>query len=152
MDETYVKVRAEWVYLYRTVDRDSQTLVFMLSDKRDTKAAKKFFANALCNDGIPKRIIIDKSRSNATGIKEGNKIFKRLQISVKIDTIRSRYLNNITEQDHRFIKRLTSPMLGFKSFISAAATLAGIEIVNMIRKGQLEPSTCGFRQFEELAG
>jgi putative transposase len=58
-----------------------------------------------------------------------------LQIPVKIDTVRSKYLNNIIEQDLRFIKRLTRPMLGFKSFASAAATLAGIEAANMIRKG-----------------
>ncbi|MDP5220824.1 IS6 family transposase [Ruegeria sp. 2205SS24-7] len=152
MDETYIKVRGEWVYLYRAVDRDGQTLDFMLAEKRDTKSAKKFFANALCNNGIPKRITIDKSRSNAAGIKEGNKIFKRLQIPLKIDAVRSKYLNNIIEQDHRFIKRLTRPMLGFKSFASAAATLAGIETANMIRKGQLGPSTSGFRQFAELAG
>lgn len=151
MDETYVKVRGEWVYLYLAVDRDGQTLDFMLSEKRDTKAAKKFFANALYNNGIPKRITIDKSRSNAAGIKEVNKILKRLQIPVKIDTVRSKYLNNIVEQDHRFIKRLTRPMLGFKSFVSAAATLAGIETANLIRKGQLGPSTDGFRQFAELA-
>ncbi|MDP5220175.1 IS6 family transposase [Ruegeria sp. 2205SS24-7] len=152
MDETYIKVCGEWLYLYRAVDRDGQTLDFMLSEKRDTKSAKKFFANVLCNNGIPKRITIDKSRSNAAGIKEANKIFKRLQIPVKIDTVRSKYLNNIIEQDHRFIKRLTRPMLGFKSFASAAAALAGIETTNMIRKGQLGPSTSGFRQFAELAG
>ncbi|WP_120632240.1 IS6 family transposase [Ruegeria sp. EL01] len=151
MDETYIKVRGDWVYLYRAVDRDGQTLDFMLSEKRDAKAAKKFFANALCNNGIPKRITIDKSRSNAAGIKEVNKIFKRLQIPVKIGTVRSKYLNNIIEQDHRFIKRLTRPMLGFKSFASAAATLTGIETANMIRKGQLGPLKCGFRQFAELA-
>ncbi|MFA3918807.1 IS6 family transposase [Ruegeria hyattellae] len=152
MDETYIKVRGEWVYLYRAVDRNGQTLDFMLSEKRDTKAAKRFFANALSNNGLPKRITIDKSRSNAAGIKEVNKIFKRLQIPVKIGTVRSKYLNNIIEQDHRFIKRLTRPMLGFKSFASAAATLAGIETANMIRKGQLGSSTSGFRQFAGLAG
>ena len=151
MDETYIKVRGEWVFLYRAVDRNGQTIDFMLSEKRDTKAAKKFFANALSNNGIPKRITIDKSRSNAAGIKEVNKIFKRLRIPVKIDIVRSKYLNNIIEQDHRFIKRLTRPMLGFKSFVSAAATLVGIETANMIRKGQLGPSTNGFRQFAELA-
>ncbi|MDP5219867.1 IS6 family transposase [Ruegeria sp. 2205SS24-7] len=151
MDETYVKVRGEWVYLYRAVDRDGQTFDFMLSEKRDTKSAKKFFANALHNNGIPKRITIDQSRSNAAGIKEINKMFKRLRIPVTIDTVRSKYLNNIIEQDHRFIKRLTRPMLGLKSFASAAATLAGIETANMIRKGQLGPSTNGFRQFAELA-
>ncbi|WP_298937413.1 IS6 family transposase [uncultured Ruegeria sp.] len=151
MDETYVKVRGEWVYLYRAVGRDGQTLDFILSAKRDTAAAKKVFANALYHNGIPTRITIDRSRSNAAGINEVNKIFKRLQIPVQIDTVRSKYLNNIVEQDHRFVKRLTKPMLGFKSFISAAATLAGIEVANMIRKGQFGSSISGFRQFAKLA-
>jgi len=151
MDETYVKVRGEWVYLYCAVDRDGQPLDFILSAKRDTAAAKKFFANALYHNGIPTRITIDRSRSNAAGIKEVNKMFKRLQIPVQIDTVRSKYLNNIVEQDHRFIKRLTKPMLGFKSFISAAATLAGIEVANMILKGQSGSSISGFRQFAKLA-
>ncbi|MDX8355876.1 IS6 family transposase [Cognatiyoonia sp. IB215182] len=151
MDETYVNVRGEWVYLFRAIDREGQTLDFMLSEKRDTKAAKAFFANALSHNGIPNRITIDKSRSNAAGIKEINKIFKRLMIPVTIDTVRSKYLNNMIEQDHRFIKRLTRPMLGFKSFASAAATLAGIEVAHVIRKCQLGPRTCGFCQFAELA-
>jgi len=151
MDETYVKVRGEWVYLYCAVDRDGQPLDFILSAKRDTAAAKKVFANALYHNGIPTRITIDRSRSNAAGIKEVNKMFKRLQIPVQIDTVRSKYLNNIVEQDHRFVKRLTKPMLGFKSFISAAATLAGIEVANMIRKGQSGSSISGFRQFAKLA-
>ncbi|MDX8354744.1 IS6 family transposase [Cognatiyoonia sp. IB215182] len=152
MDETYVKVRGEWMYLFRAVDRDGQTLDFMLSDKRDTKTAKKFFANALSNNGIPNRITIDKSRSNAAGITEINKIFKRLMIPVKIDTVRSKYLNKMIKQDHGFIKRVTRTMLGFKSFASAAATLAGIEVAHMIRKCQLGARSCGFRQFAELAG
>lgn len=101
----------------------------MLSEKRDTKAAKKFFAHALYRNGIPKRITIDKSRSNAAGIKEFNKIFKRLNIPIKIDTVRSKYLNNTVEQDHRLIKQRTRSVLGFKSFASAVATLAGSHTV-----------------------
>ena len=146
MDETYINVRGEWMYLFRAVDWDGQTLDFMLSEKRDTKAAKRFFAIALSNNRLPTRITIDKSRSNTAGIKEINKIFKRLMIPVNIDTVRSKYLNNMIEQDHRFIKRVTRPMLGFKSFASAAATLAGIEVAHMIRKCQLGPRTCGFHQ------
>jgi len=87
MDETYVKVRGEWVYLYRAVDRDGQTLDFMLSEKRDPAAAKQFFAQALSSIGIPLRIVIDKSRSNAAGIKEVNKVFKRLGTNVKLSTV-----------------------------------------------------------------
>ena len=74
MDKTYVKVRGVWTYLYRAVDRDGQTLDFMLSEQRDAAAAKQFFARALSTNGIPKRIVIDKSRSNGAGIKEMNKI------------------------------------------------------------------------------
>ena len=152
MDETYVKVRGVWTYLYRAVDRDGQTLDFMLSEQRDTTAAKQFFAQALSNNGIPQRIVIDKSRSNAAGIKAINKIFKRLGTCVKITTVQSKYLNNMVEQDHRFIKRRIRLMLGFKSFHSAAATLDGIEVAQMIRKGQLDSTESGFRQFAELAG
>jgi len=132
MDETYVKVRGVWTYLYRAVDRDGQTLDFMLSEQRG--------------------IVIDKSRSNAAGIKAINKIFKRLGTCVKITTVQSKYLNNMVEQDHRFIKRRIRLMLGFKSFHSAAATLDGIEVAQMIRKGQLDSTESGFRQFSELAG
>ena len=152
MDETYVKVRGVWTYLYRAVDRDGQILGFMLSEQRDAAAAKQFFARALSTNGIPKRIVIDKSRSNGAGIKSINKIFKRLGTSVKITTVQSKYLNNMVEQDHRFIKRRIRLMLGFKLFHSAAATLDGIEVAQMIRKGQLGSTESGFRQFAELAG
>ena len=96
-----------------------------------------------------KRITIDKGRYNGAGITEINKIFKRLRIPAKIDTVRSKYLNNRIEPDHRFIKRVTGPMLGFKCFASAAATLDGIDVARMIRKCQLGPRTCGFRQFAQ---
>ncbi|WP_299949698.1 DDE-type integrase/transposase/recombinase [uncultured Ruegeria sp.] len=94
---------------------------------------------------------MDKIRSNAAGIKELNKLFKRLAIPTRIDTVRSKYLNNIFEQDHRFIKRLARPMLGFKNCISAATTLAEIETANIIRKWKLGFSTSGFRNFAEFA-
>lgn len=145
-----MKVRGVWTYLYRAVDRDGQTLDFMLSEQRDTAAAKQFFAQALSNNGIPQRIVIDKSRSSAAGTKAINKIFKRLGTGVKITTVQSKYLNNMVEQDHRFIKRRIRLMLGFKSFRSAAATLDGIEVAQMIRKGQLASTESGFRQFAEL--
>lgn len=87
----------------------------------------------------------------ALNLKEISKIFKRLTIPVKIDTVRSEYFNSIIKQDHRFIKRLTRPMPGFKSFASAAATIAGIKVSHMIRKGQFGTLKCGFRQFAELA-
>jgi len=152
MDETYIKVRGQWMYLYRAVDRDGKTLDFMLSERRDTSAATLFFAEALSNNGIPLRIVIDKSGANGAGIKAVNKILKRFGCPTTISTVRSKYLNNMIEQDHRFIKRRTRPTLGFKSFTSAAATLEGIEVAQRIRKKQLKAGGNGFAQFAALAG
>jgi len=152
MDETYIKVKGNWTSLYRAVDRQGKTLDFMLSERCNTAAATLFFAKALSNNGIPLRIVIDKSGANGAGIKEVNKILKRFGCPTKISTVRSKYLNNIIEQDHRFIKRRTRPMLGFKSFHSAAATLGGIEGAQMIRKKQFGSEASGFSQFAELAG
>jgi len=120
MDETYIKVNGKWKYLYRAVDKEGHTIDFLLRAKRDKKAATKFFKKAINNNGVPEKINIDKSGSNTAGIKAVNK-----------------YLNNRIEGDHRFIKRLTRPMLGFKSFNAARRTLSLIETVHMIRKGQL---------------
>jgi putative transposase len=140
------------MYLYRAVDRDGKTLDFMLSELRDTSAATLFFAKALSNDSIPLRIVIDKSGANGAGIKVVNKILKRFGCPTKISTVRSKYLNNIIEQDHRFIKRRTRPMPGFESFRSAASTLDGIEVAQMIRKKQLHIQGSGFDQFAARAG
>ncbi len=113
MDETYIKVKGEWVCLYRA---------------------------------------IDKSGANTAGIKAINKMLKGFGCPVPIEMVRRKYLNNIIEQDHRFIKRQIRPMLGFKSFSSAASALAGEELVNMIRKGQFTPGLRPFQQFAQLAG
>ena len=96
--------------------------------------------------------MIDKSGANGAGINEVNKILKRFGSPTKITTVRSKYLNNVVEQDHRFIKRRTRPMLGFKSFDSASATLQGIEVAQMIRKKQFRLNGNGFQQFAALAG
>jgi putative transposase len=128
LDEIYGKVRSRWVYLYRAVDRDDQTLDFMLSERRDLAAARRFFKKAITTNGIPDKIVIDKSGANLAGIQAVNAIPK-FTLAGKIITIHQvKYLNNIVEQDHRFIKRLINPMMGFKAFYSAAATLAGIEV------------------------
>ncbi len=102
-------------------------------------------------NGLPRKIVIDKSGANTAGIKAINKMLKGFGCPIPIEMVRRKYLNNIVEQDHRFIKRRTRPMLGFKAFVSASTTLAGIEIANMIRKGQFPPGLCPFRQFAELA-
>lgn len=153
MDETYIKVRGKWLYLYRAVDKAGKTLDFMLSERRNGPAATKFFAKALSSNGIPKKIVIDKSGANAVGIRETNRILKRFGCPTRVETIKSKFLNNMIEQDHRFIKRRIRHMCGFKSFISAAATLDGIEVANMIRKRQFpDGELSGFQQFAKLAG
>ncbi len=115
MDETYIRVRGRWMYLYRAVDKAGDTLNFMLSERRNRPAAE-FFANALSSNGIPGKIVIDKNASNAAGIREVNKILNRFGCPAKIRTVRSKYLNNLIEQDHRFIKRRIWHMCGFQSF------------------------------------
>ncbi|MCP5073642.1 MAG: IS6 family transposase [Rhodobacteraceae bacterium] len=151
-EETYVKERGNWVNLYRAVDKTGRTLDFMLSERRNEKAASLFFAKTLASNGIPEKIVIDKSGANTAGIRGVNRILKRIGCRTQINTIRSKYLNNIIEQDHRFIKKRIRPMLGFKSFISAAATLDGIEVAQMIRKKQFGSLASGFAQFAALAG
>lgn len=102
---------------------------------------------------IPERIVIGKSGANRAGLQRLNVILKFTGIGWIIGIVQSKYLNNIVEQDHRFIKWITRPMLGFKAFHSAAATLAGIEVAHMIRKGQLrQTGTSAFKQFAALAG
>jgi len=151
MDETYIKVRGKWAYLYRAVDRDGQTLDFMLSQRRDTAAARRFFKRAVGTNGVPDRIAIDKSGANLAGLQSLNVILKFTGTGQMIGMVQSKYLNNIVEQDHRFIKRITRPMRGFKAFHSEAATLAGIEVSHMIRKGQLgQTGVSPFKQFAAL--
>jgi putative transposase len=153
IDETYVRVRGKWMYFYRAVDKAGNTLDFMLSERRNRPAAARFFAKALSSNGIPGKIVIDKSGANAAGIREVNKILTRFGCPAKIQTVRSKYLNNMIEQNHRFIKRRIRHMCGFKSFRSASATLDGIEVANMIRKRQFaSTTTSGFRLFAEIAG
>ncbi len=152
MDETYIKVRGNWMYYYRAVDRDGQTLDFMLSERRYTAAARRFFKQAVGTNGVPERIAIDKSGANLAGLQSLNVILKFTGAGRIIGIVQSKYLNNIVEQGHRFIKRITRPMLGFKAFHSAASTLAGIETAHMIRKGQFgQTELSPFKQFAALA-
>ena len=152
MDETYIKVRGKWTYLYRAVERDGQTLGFMLSERRNTAAAQRFFKRVVGTNGRPDRISIDKGGANLASLQRLNVILKFPGVGQMIGILQSKYLNNIVEQDNRFIKRITRPMLGFKAFHSATATLAGIETAHMIRKGQLGKSGVStFKQFAALA-
>ena len=146
LDETYIKIRGEWKYLYRAVDKQGHTVDFLLTAKRDKKAARRFLNKAIGSNGKPSLINIDKSGANTASIKQFNRDEnKRVKIR------QCKYLNNIVEQDHRFIKRRTRPMLGFKSFWSAWATLAGIELWRMLKKGQNKSSLPAWAQFCELA-
>jgi transposase-like protein len=148
LDETYVKVKGVWKYLYRAVDKAGATVDFLLTAKRDCKAALRFLRKAIRSNGTPEKITIDKSGANTAAIESYNSDHK-----AGIEMRQIKYLNNIVEQDHRAIKRQIRPMLGFKSFWSAAVTLAGVELMHMIRKGQLllRGELCSAQQFYSLA-
>ena len=107
MDETYIKVKGQWSYPYRAVDKTGQTIDFLLTEQRDERAAKRFLTKAIRRHGLPEMIAIDGSDANEV------------------------------EQDHRGVKRITRPMLGFKAFDAAQSTLVGIELMHMIKKRQM---------------
>ena len=152
VDETYIKVKGRWTYLYRAVDRGGQTLDFMLSERRNLGAARRFFKKTISSNGVPDRIVIDKSGANLAGAQAVNTILKIKGHGKQIEILQIKYLNNILEQDHRFIKRITKHMLGFKAVHSASATIAGIEIAHMIRKNQFpNDNRSPFQVFAELA-
>ena len=132
MDETYVRIKGVWKYLYRAVDKAGATVDFLLTAKRDRKAALRFLRQAIGQNGVPEKITIDKSGANTAAIESYN-----TDHEAGIEIRQVKYLNNIVEQDHRAVKRLARPMLGFKSFRSARVTLTGIELMHIIRKGQL---------------
>ena len=132
LDETYVKIKGKSAYLYRAVDKEGLTIDFLLTPTRDRDAAEAFLRKAIRTQGLPKKITIDKSGSNTAAITHYNQTHK-----TAIVIRHSKYLNNIVEQDHRAVKRLVRPMLGFKSFWAARCTIAGMEVMHAIRKGQL---------------
>ena len=133
MDETYIKLNGKWIYLYRGVDKEGNTIDFLLRAKRDAIAPKAFFRKAFKQHGRPEKVTLDKSGSNKAALDACNDGMKAEDI---IEIRQIKYLNNIVEQDHRFIKKRTRPILGFKTFYSAAATITGIENLRMIQKGQ----------------
>ena len=152
MDETYIKVQGKWTYLYRAVDREGQTLDFMLSERRDLSATRRFFKQAIGANGLPDRVVIDKSGANLAGLQSVNVILKLTGAGRLVTIQQVKYLNNIPEQGHRFIKRITGPMMGFKAFHSATATNAGVEVAHMIQKHQFKANgLSAFQQFAMLA-
>jgi transposase, IS6 family len=136
VDETYIKLKGRWVYLYRAVDSRGQTIDFRLSAKRDAQAAKRFFRKALARPKTvnPRTITVDKNAVypiTAKAMKQSEELWRFAKLR------QVKFLNNIVEQDHRRIKRLVRPGLGFKSFMTASQTIAGYEIMAMVRKGQV---------------
>ena len=140
VDETYLKVRGQWVYLYRAVDKEGRTVDFLLSKRRDVAAAKRFFSRATKQHGAPRVITLDgyaASHRAVTNLKEAGTLPRRVRIRS------CKYLNNVVEQNHRRIKQRIRPMLGFKRFETAAVTIRGIELASKIKKQQfnLKPLT-----------
>ena len=132
MDETYIRVKGEWRYLYRAVDKHGQTIDFLLTEQRDERAAKRFLTKAIRRHGVPDMVTIDGSGASAAAIRSYNE-----EHGTTIIIRQVKYLNNMVEQDHRSVKRVTRPMLGFKSFAAAQAALVGIELMHMLKKGQM---------------
>jgi transposase, IS6 family len=136
VDETYIKVKGQWMYLYRAVDSKGNTIDFYLSKTRDHKAAKRFFKKALrsFHVSMPRVITVDKNPAYPVAIEE---LKKEKKMPVGIQIRRIKYLNNIVEQDHRFIKKRVRSMLGLKSFRTATYILSGIEVMHMLKKKQV---------------
>jgi transposase, IS6 family len=142
VDETYIRVKGKWVYLYRAVDSTGATIDFLLSAKRDALAAERFLAKALsgANHPEPRVINTDKhagyppaiAQLKAEGALEENCRHRPVQ-----------YLNNVLEQDHRAIKCRVRASQHFRSFWGAWRTIAGYEAIHMIRKGQADGSAAG---------
>jgi putative transposase len=157
MDETYIKVKGVWHYLYRAVDKEGDTIDFTLSKNRDEAAAKAFFAKAIGTNELPEKVTIDKSGANKAGLDTLNLQLIILALLgytlMQINIRQIKYLNNIVEQDHRGIKRIVNPMMGFKSFYSAQTTIAGIELYRMLKKSQHinAGNAPAFEQFYALA-
>jgi len=149
LDETYIKIRGEDRYWYRAVDKQGNTVDFLLTAKRDRRAARRFFTRAVKNNRLPKIVNIDKSGANNAGIKDYNR-----KQGTKVVIRQCKYLNNIVEQDHRAVKRITRPIQGFKDFRCARIILGGVELMHMIRKGQMRDDGRGLsaaQQFYMLA-
>jgi transposase-like protein len=119
-------------HLYRAVDKQGNTVEFLLRAHRDKAAARRYFEKAIDQNGEPETITVDKSGANLAALEALN-----AERSTPIKVRQNKYLNNIVEQDHRAIKRIIKPMMGFKDFRCARIILAGIELMHMIRKGQM---------------
>jgi putative transposase len=132
LDETYIKVKGEWRYLYRAVDQYGQTIDFLLTEHRDPEAALRFLQKALRRNGLPAMLTMDGSDANEAAIKRSNE-----EHGTAIAIRQGKAVNNVVEQDHRGVKRVTRPMVGFQSFEAAQDTLVGLELMPMSKKRQM---------------
>jgi len=132
IDETYIKVAGPWKYLYCAVDKSGATVDFLLRAKRDHPAAGALFERAIGLHDVPEKVAVDKSGSNKAAI-----VSIQTDTDLAITLRQLTYLNNIVEQDHRAVKRVTRPMLGFKTFRCARILIAGVKTMPMIRKSPL---------------
>jgi transposase-like protein len=143
MDETYIKVHGQWVYLHRAVDKAGQTVDFFLNQNRDANAAKSFLGTAMKNTRVPTKISLDAYAASHRAVRE-MKEDGELPRLVKVRS--SQYSNNLVEQDHRRVKQRIRPMLGCKQFNNAAVTISGIELAEKIKKGQYQTGKLGGRK------
>ena len=125
-------MRGQWKYLYRAVDKAGKTVDFLLQAHRDKAAARRYFEKAIDQNGAPETVTMENSGASLAAIQSIN-----AEREMPIEVRQVKYLNNIVEQDHRAIKRIIKPMMGFKDFPCARIVLSGIEVMNMIRKGQM---------------
>jgi transposase-like protein len=142
--QTYIKVKGSWKYLYRAVGKQGKSIGFLLAAKREALAARRFFDKAMQYSEVSSTVTVDKSGANKAVLDQ-----LKAERDVPIALRQVKYLNNIVEQDHRAIKRVIRPILGFKSFRAAQAVLAGIELMHVIRKGQFNMAGCDGMSFAD---
>ena len=128
-------MKGRWTYLYRAVDKYGQTVDFLLSERRDVAAAKRFFSKAMRHNGMPRVITLDAYAASHRAVRE---LKSEGSLSRRVRIRSSKYLNNVVEQDHRRVKQRTGPMLGFKRFDTATITISGIELAEKIKKAQFK--------------
>jgi putative transposase len=137
LDETYIKLKGKWVYLYRGVDKEGHTIDFFLSEQRDIAAAKRFLQQAITKRGVPEKITLDGYAASHVAVAE---LQEEGLLPAGLTVRTSKYLNNVIEQDHRRVKQRVRPMLGFKRFAHATITITGIELIHQIKKNQFDVS------------
>lgn len=137
IDETYIKIKGKWVYLYRGVDKEGQTIDFFLSEHRDIAAAKQFLQQAIEKRGMPQKLTLDGYAASHVAVAE---LQEEGRLPAELTMRTSKYLNNVIEQDHRRVKQRVKPMLGFKRLEYAATTISGIELIHQIKKKQFDVS------------